>query len=365
MLGDSGAVRQVRRLAGEKRMVQDRQAELPGADAATAVANLPPGKPPHSRWHVFAVAFSLGLFGVAAFVLAKTLASVSYYELSTAIRATSAEQIALAGLFTGLSYLALTGYDALALRQLKLHVPYGTTALGSFTSYAISFTLGFPLITGGTVRYWIYSRAGLSAGKVASLTLVAGITFWLGMALVIGVALVLEAGSISEVNHLLPLVNQALGLAVLAGIGLYLAWVLPGHRHVRFQGMILELPGLNLTIGQMLVGVADLAAAAAVLYVLLPKTATLDYLTFLALYVFGCLLGIASHAPGGIGVFEATMLKSIAGPTQEALLASLLLFRIIYYLGPFILALALLGAAESVRRWNSLREAMTRGQEEE
>ena len=178
-------------------------------------------------------------------------------------------------------------------------------------------------------------------------------------------ALVLEAGSISEVNHLLPLVNQAIGLAVLACIGLYLAWVLPGHRHVRFQGMILELPGLNLTIGQMLVGVADLAAAAAVLYVLLPKTATLDYLTFLALYVFGCLLGIASHAPGGIGVFEATMLKSIAGPTQEALLASLLLFRIIYYLGPFILALALLGAAESVRRWNSLREAMTRGQEEE
>ena len=344
-------------------MVEQRQAER-----SSAKAPQPPTQPSaisHSRWHYLAVAFSLGLFGLSVLVLARTLASVSYYELSTAIRATSAEQNALAVLFTACSYLALTGYDALALRQLKVKVPYGTAALGSFTSYAISFTLGFPLITGGTVRYWIYSRAGLSAAKVASLTVVAGITFWLGMALVIGVALVLEAGAISGINQLAPWINRAIGFAVLAVIAAYLAWVAQGHRHVRFRGMSLELPGFSLTLGQMAVGVADLCFAGAVLYVLLPKGVTLEYAGFLAVYVFGCLLGIASNAPGGIGVFEATMLKSIWGTTEEALLASLLLFRVIYYLMPFVLALAMLGAAESVRRWNSLREAMTREEGEE
>ena len=82
-----------------------------------------------------------------------------------------------AAFFTELSYLALTGYDGLGLRQLKLRVPYKTTALASFTSFAISFTLGFPLIIAGTVRYWIYSQAGLTASKVASLTVIAGVTY--------------------------------------------------------------------------------------------------------------------------------------------------------------------------------------------
>ena len=50
--------------------------------------------------------------------------------------------------------------------------------------------------------------------------------------------------------------------------------------------------------------------------------------------------------------------KEAAAPSAEALFASLLLFRVIYYVGPFVLALALLGANESIRRWNSLRAAM-------
>ena len=91
------------------------------------------------------------------------------------------------------SYLALTGYDALALRHLGSKVPYPLTALASFTSYAISFTLGFPLVTGGAVRFWIYGPAGLSAGKIASLTVVAGITFWLGMGLVLAAGFLLDA----------------------------------------------------------------------------------------------------------------------------------------------------------------------------
>jgi glycosyltransferase 2 family protein len=36
---------------------------------------------------------------------------------------------------------------------------------------------------------------------------------------------------------------------------------------------------------------------------------------------------------------------------------------VIYYIAPFVLALAFLGANESFRRWQSLRDAMLRGQE--
>lgn len=303
---------------------------------------------------------SLAIAVVSVVVLVHTLSHINLAQLRAAIAATSNEQILTASGLAALSYLALTGYDALALRQLRARVPYGTTALASFTSYAVSFTLGFPLITAGTVRYWIYSQAGLSAAKVASLTVIAGVTFWLGMALVIGVTLLIRSETISQIDHFEPHINLLIGLAVILALLCYLAWVSMGHRRTRVQGFRLELPGFSLTLGQVVLGVIDLCAAAGVLYALLPVPRQLDFFTFAAIYVFGCVLGIASHAPGGIGVFEATMLKFVPVPSQEALLASLLLFRMIYYLAPFVLALALLGANQGFRRWRGLREAMHR-----
>ena len=69
------------------------------------------------------------------------------------------------------------------------------------------------------------------------------------------------------------------------------------------------------------------------------------------------MLGIASHSPGGLGVFEATILQAVGGDV-DALLAALLMFRCIYYIAPFIVAMALLGGVEATRRWRSIREAM-------
>jgi glycosyltransferase 2 family protein len=307
-------------------------------------------------------AISVLVVVIAVIVLTRTLASLDLGELRAAFAATSTHQILLGLAFTACSYLMLTGYDALALHQLKLKVPYRTTALGSFASYAVSFTLGFPIVTGGTVRYWIYSRAGLRPGKIASLTVVAGVTFWLGMAVVIGLGLLINAQPLSEIDHLAVGVNRLIGLGVLVAIVIYLFWVSERPRRARWQGLMLELPGFGLTLGQMALGVLDLCCAAAVLYVLLPSQDGLDFFTFASVYVFASLLGIVSHAPGGIGVFEATMLKVLPAPSQEALLASLLMFRILYYVIPFVLALALLGANEGGRRWDALREAMNRAQ---
>lgn len=309
-------------------------------------------------WRIAAMTLSVLILGLSAFIVTRTLLTINYHELRVAFRATHLEQVAAALAFTIVSYLALTGYDALALRHLRLKVPYKTTALASFTSYAISFTMGFPLITGGTVRYWIYSQAGLGARQVASLTLIAGLTFWLGMILVIGVVLVSVPAAIAEINQLKVWVNVVTGAGVLGVIGAYLVWISASRRRLSVKGAYVELPGFSLTGGQIVLGAIDLIFASAALYVLLPAGHGLSFFTFAGIYVFACLLGIASNAPGGIGAFEAAILKTVPSPSTEALFASLLLFRIIYYFLPFVLAFALLGAHEGFRRWKGLRAEM-------
>ena len=304
---------------------------------------------------------SLAIVAVSAIIFTRTILAIDPGQFATAIEATSAHQIFMSFALATLSYLALTGYDGLALRHLEIKVPYRLTALASFTSYAVSFTLGFPLVTGGAVRYWIYGPAGLSPGKVANLTIIAGITFWLGMGFIVGAGFIVQSDAIAEINHLNPTVNILIGLGVFSALFAYLIWV---SRVSKPGFMNVTLPGPVLTLCQMALGVTDVCAAAGALYVLLPAGAWLGFVPFSALYSFACMLGIASHAPGGLGVFEATMIKGVGG-SSNALLASLLLFRAIYYLAPFILAMALLGANEAVRRWRSLRDAMTASEEDQ
>jgi uncharacterized membrane protein YbhN (UPF0104 family) len=324
---------------------------------------------PLTRWALWAEAhravlrriglgISFLIIAVSTIIFGRTLLGIDPGRFEQAFAAIGFDQLAMAFGLAGVSYLALTGYDGLALRHLNIRVPYRLTALASFTSYAISFTLGFPLVTGGAVRYWLYSGAGLSAGKVASLTIVAGITFWLGMGVVLGAGFIARASEIGEINHFATILNQAIGIGLFGLLCAYVVWVGRLRRRGRGLFLKLKLPGPLLTLGQTALGVIDVCAAAGALYALLPKGHALGYLAFCALYSFASMLGIASHAPGGLGVFEATMLKGVGGDSDQ-LLASLLMFRVIYYLIPFVLALALLGANEAARRWRSLREAMS------
>ena len=280
-------------------------------------------------------------------------------KVKAAIASTSGDQFMLSFAFTALSYLALTGYDGLALRHLGIKIPYRLTALASFTSYAFSFTLGFPLVTGGAVRYWIYGPAGLSAGKIASLTVVAGITFWLGMALVVGSGFLSASDPIADIDHFHPLANRLIGFGVIGALIAYLVWITRMRwRRAAVVGNF-KLPGPKLTLGQMALGVIDICSASAALYVLLPRGSA-GWVSPLSRRFTRSPPCSASPATrlAALGCSRRRSCRASAA-TQDAVLASLLLFRGIYYAVPFIAAMAMLGGVEAVRRWRSLREAMS------
>ncbi len=302
---------------------------------------------------------SAALFGISIAVLYFVVNELDAVEVRAAFARASAAQIGLALFFTAISYMMLTGYDWIALKEVTtIKVRYRIAALASFTSYAVSFTLGFPLLTAATVRYWIYSTVGLGARAIASLTLIAGVTFWLGMGVVLGSVMIIAPGATATFTRLPLAMNVGIGLAVCSAVAFYLLLVKRGDRYLSIQGWQLRLPGVDVTLKQMALGAADVCAGAAVLFVLLPPDANIPFATMLAAYVFACLLGIASHAPGGIGVFEATMLLALPGVPRESLLGALLVFRLCYYLVPFILAIVLLGTREIMIRAGVLRRQL-------
>lgn len=312
-------------------------------------ASLSPTRAFHRKrlFHRLGIAASALLFAVSISVLVYIIRELDIEEVKAAYARTSWRQIVMALGLAAASYLLLTGYDALALRQVSAKpVRYSLTALASFTSFAVSFTLGFPLLTAATVRFWVYSAVGLGAGAIASLTLIAGLTFWLGMSIVLGAVMVAQPVATGSFTRLPAQMNLYIGAGILAVILVYIIWIALKPRALTMQGWTLHLPRLQVSLAQMALGAVDVCIACGVLYVLLPQGHGVPFATVIAAYVFANLLGIASHAPGGIGVFEATILVALPGIPREALLGSVLLYRCCYYLLPFIIAIWLLGLRE-------------------
>jgi uncharacterized membrane protein YbhN (UPF0104 family) len=108
------------------------------------------------------------------------------------------------------------------------------------------------------------------------------------------------------------------------------------------------LPGGPLTLLQIAIGIVDLGFCALAMYVLVPDEPNLGFVVVAVIFVSATLLGFASHSPGGLGVFDAAMLVGLWQMDREDLLGGMLLFRVLYYIAPFVISVILLTFREVI-----------------
>ncbi len=292
-------------------------------------------------------AISLSILAVALFTLYVLLHDVDVARVVAALKAQSIDKIAMASAFVVAGYVTLTFYDVFALRTIGRHkVPYSVAALASFTSVTIGHSLGAAVVTGGLIRLRIYSVWGLTMVDIAKIAFVTGMTFWLGNALLLGGAMAYAPEAATAVDHLPSWINRAFGLLGLLSIACYLIWLAPQPRAVGRSGWRIVLPNLRFTLLQIGIGALDLSLITLAMYVLLPSAPIVGLPTVLVVFLTATLLGTVSHAPGGLGVIEATMLIGLAQFQREELLAALLTFRALYFVLPLLLASLSLGLRE-------------------
>src|SRR6201996_5525397 len=317
--------------------------------------------------HKLGVAISVTVIGIACYVLYHMLRDIDLNEVVEAIRSTEPKSIALAALFVAAGYFTLTFYDLFAMRAIgRSDIPYRVNALAAFTSYSIGHNVGASVFTGGAVRYRIYSGWGLNAIDVAKICFIAGLTFWLGNAAVLGLGIAYHPEAASAVDQLPSWLNRLLAIAIITCLVAYVVWVWLRPRNVGRGPWTVVLPGGPLTLLQIAIGIVDLGFCALAMYELVPDEPNLGFVVVAVIFVSATLLGFASHSPGGLGVFDAAMLVGLWQMDREDLLAGMLLFRVLYYIAPFVISVILLTFREVIigARNKRLRQ-VTRGLEVE
>jgi len=301
----------------------------------------------HIGWNRIGVFLSLAIITVAVAVLIHMLRHINTNEVMAALKATERRNIIAAAVFVAGGYFTLTFYDWFALRTIgRKEIPYRIAALSGFTSYSIGHNIGATVFTGGAVRYRIYSAYGLDAIEVAKICFVAGLTFWLGNASVLGLGIFHSPQAAGWLDQLPVWLNRCIAGALLTVLVCYLGWVWSAPREIGRGEWKVYLPSGPSTLLQIGIGILDLGCCALAMYMLLPDEPNIGFVTLAVVFVSATLLGFASHAPGGLGVFDAAMLVALWQFDKESVLAGLLLFRLLYYVAPFVVALIILGVRE-------------------
>jgi glycosyltransferase 2 family protein len=300
-------------------------------------------------WKQIGIAASLIIIAFAITTLVRTLKGVDTGVMLVALTEIAPYHIALAALCVVGAFCTLTFYDFFALRTIgRRHVPYRIAALSSFTSYTIGHNIGATVFTGGAIRFRIYSEYGLSAVDVAKICFLSGLTFWLGNTFVLGIGMAWHPGAASAMDQLPAAINRLVAFGVLSAILAYFVWLSLGEerRELGQNGWKVKLPSARLTLVQILIGVLDLGFCAMAMYLLMPGDPGIGFMSLAVVFILATLLGFASHAPGSIGVFDAAMLVALPQFGREQLLATLVVFRILYFMIPFGIAISIMGSRE-------------------
>ncbi|WP_439520700.1 lysylphosphatidylglycerol synthase domain-containing protein [Hydrogenophaga sp.] len=295
-------------------------------------------------WVYAALALLLGVLVVQA--AHKVMAEVSYAAIVAAVRTTPWTALLLSALATALSYLALTYYDRSALAYAGARLPQRVVAKTAFIAYALSNTIGLGVLTGGAVRMRLYGAAGLEAGLISRAIVFNAFGFTLGLVVVGAAALVWGAGTVQAVFGMPPGLLRGLAVVVLLAAGAFIGFCRFGGVQPVFRGVSIRLPSASLASQQLLISAIDVVAAAAALWVLLPSGA-IAFPAFVGFFALAIALGVISHVPGGLGVFEAVMLLALGQHVPaEQLAGALVMYRVVYHLLPLALAVLMLAGSE-------------------
>ncbi|MGH6898117.1 MAG: bifunctional lysylphosphatidylglycerol flippase/synthetase MprF [Geminicoccaceae bacterium] len=308
------------------------------------------------RWLPHVV--GLVLFALAIWVIHGELATFRPADLLDRLAEIPASAIVVALTAAALGYGTLTLFDPLALAYLGKRLPYRRTALASFTGYAFSHNLGLGVLSGGAVRYRLYTAWGLSSLDIGGVIAFNTATTTLGLTSILALACLGEPDAIAGLARLPVPAVVAIGLALVVAVAGYVLACALRRAPIRIARWQFNLPTPTMAAAQIGLSMLDWSLAAAVLYVLLPAGLPFGYLAFVGLVGLANLGGLISNVPGGIGVFEAVILLAVPDESASAAVAAALIaYRLIYYLLPLVVAVLLLGGQQLL----STGEAARRG----
>lgn len=278
-------------------------------------------------------------FILAAYMLYRQLSKYEFEDIKNALFSIPSANLMYACSASFIGYIALSSYDYLALRYIKHKVSTWKWIVAGFIGFSVSNNAGHAIVSGGAIRYRLYTRWRFKGKEIVKMVTFSGFTYLVAcfFLIIIGYAITPDHAFGDGVASKITTTIVALGSLV--GLVIYLTASVFYKKSVDIKGIKLKMPNFKMALAQIFIGSIDILMASLVLYFTLIHFIEIPFNTFIGAYIIAQILGVYSQVPGGLGVFELVFSNIIPGTENQAMLfGALIAYRIIYYLLPLILS---------------------------
>jgi phosphatidylglycerol lysyltransferase len=279
---------------------------------------------------------SVTAFAVAMWLLFHEFSSYKAEDVALSLRSLPWWVVAAALFFTACNYLVLIGYDWLGVRAMKYPLSFRQVSIAAMLYYAFSNALGV-VLGGAPVRVRMYSAWGMPSQDIVRLLVLIAASFWVGLFLVGGILFVFAPFEVPARLNLPFTSSLPLGIVLLTIAASYFVACIFRQSPLHFLGINFQPPSIKIALAQTTIASCDFLLASAVLYVLLPSDVSVGFFSFTAIYLLAIIVALVSHVPGGVGIIELVLVTMLP-QSSHGLVASLVAYRVIYYLVPLLLA---------------------------
>jgi uncharacterized membrane protein YbhN (UPF0104 family) len=282
---------------------------------------------------------TFAFFGVVAWYSIRYARNVDWGEVWQTMLATPRQVLlgAIAGVLV--SFALYCSFDLLGRHYTGHGLPKFKVWQVNFISYAFNLNMG-SLVGSVAFRYRLYGRLGLDVPTITRVMTLSILTNWLGYLLLGGAVFAIAPLALPPDWKMGSEGLRWLGLGMLAtGLAYLLACFFVKQRSVTIRGHELILPPPRMAMLQVAMAVTNWMVMGGILFILLQGQ--VGYPAVLSVLLVAAVAGVITHVPAGLGVLEAVFIALLSHRVPEGqLLAALLTYRAIYYIGPLLVAAA-------------------------
>lgn len=297
---------------------------------------------------------TVALLTLAVVLIFNRLRNLDLEQLKVALLNIPPKKVFLALILIVVDYLLLSTFDLMSLRHIDKDLPFRKVFCSSFVSYTFNFNFG-SLIAGFPFRYRVYSLWGLSAGDVTKIIAISIASNWIGYLAVAGFAFTFGEHTLLA-SWMSNYGLKALGLGCLASVLVYLILCFR-KASLSFRDHSLDIPSPQFAALQIFVGGIHWIVTSMILFVLWPVDVSFSQI--LITYIAAAIAAVIVHIPAGLGVTEAVFLTAFSGQVPDALIvASILVFRILYHMIPLLFAFGFYLVIEFMKRRSTMAKTV-------
>ena len=281
----------------------------------------------------------LFFFVLAAYMLYTQLSKYEWSEIREALLSIPARNLWYACLASFFGYVALSSYDFLALKYIKRKLAIWKWVFVGFIGFSVSNNAGHAIVSGGAIRYRLYTRWRFHGAEIVKMVTFSGFTYLVACFFLIIIGYLITPDHAFGDGSVSKFTTQLVALLSVIGLLGYFALSIWYKKPLNIKGVELEMPNVKMSLAQMIIGAADIIMDSFVLYFSLIPFVEIPFETFMGVFIIAKVLGVFSQVPGGLGVFETLFLYIIPGEHNQAMLfGALIAYRIIYYLLPLVVS---------------------------